>query len=70
MMGSLPSSSAVSSQWTSWRLLKLASSHPNEWRYGAGAEADSGAGRGGSGLISFLLFSVLVYLVAFICQRG
>jgi len=48
--------------WTSWRLLKSGSSRPNEWRDGAGTEADSGAGSGDSGLISFLFFSVLVCL--------
>jgi hypothetical protein len=46
--------------WTSWRLLKSGSSRLNEWRDGAGTEADSGAGSGGSGHISlrflFLFF--------------
>jgi hypothetical protein len=37
--------------WTSWRLLKSGSSRPNEWRYGAGAEAHGG----GNGVISFFL---------------
>jgi len=44
---------------TSWRLLKSGSSCPNEWRDRAGTEADSGAGSGGSGLISFLFLSFL-----------
>jgi len=47
--------------WTFWRLLKSGSSRPNEWRDGAGTEADLGAGSGGSGHISFrsLFFSFL-----------
>jgi len=43
--------------WTSWRLLKSGSYCQNEWTDKAGTEADSGAGSGGSGLISLCFFS-------------
>jgi hypothetical protein len=57
--------SVIKRWWTSWRLLKSGSSRPNEWRDGAGTEADSRAY-----IFSFLFFSVLVFLLAFICQLG
>jgi len=51
------------------------SSHPANERYGAGAEADSGVGSGGSGRIpSFRFLSVPVWVglsfSLFICQWG
>ena len=56
--------------WTSLWLLKSESSHPYEWRYGAGANGDSGAGSGGSGLISSLFFSGLAYVLVFHLSVG
>jgi len=44
-----PETNVIKRWWTSWRLLKSGSSRPNEGRDGAGTEADSGAGSGGSG---------------------
>jgi len=44
-------------QWsTSWRLLNLWSSCPDEWRYGGDPEADSGPGGSGDGGIYPFLF--------------
>jgi len=56
-----PETSGIKRWWTSWRLLKSGRSRPNERRDGAGTVADSSAGSGGSGHISFLLFSFLFW---------
>jgi len=51
-----PEMSVIKQWWTSWRLLKSGNSFPNGWRDDGGTEADSGAGSGGIGHISFLSF--------------
>jgi len=51
-----PWKNATMQWWTAWQLLKSGSSRPNEWRYGGGAEADSGAGGSGNGGIYPFLF--------------
>jgi len=53
-----PEMNVIKWWWTSWQLLKLGSSCPNEWRDGAGTEADSGAGSGGSRHISLRFLSL------------
>jgi len=52
-----PETSEFKRWWTSWWLLKLGSSRPNEWRKESGKEADSSAGSGSSRHISFLIVS-------------
>jgi len=39
---------------------------PSEWRYGAGAEADSGVGGGGNGFISFLSIYLSIFYLSFV----
>jgi len=56
-----PERSVIKQWWTSWRLLKSGSSRPNEWREGAGKDADSIAGSSSSGHISFLFLFLSFY---------
>jgi len=51
---------ATKYSWTSWRLLKLGTSHPDEWWYGWSAETDSCAG--GSGDEGIYLFIFVAFL--------
>jgi len=65
-----PWNSAIKGLWTASQQLTSGSSCPNDWKYGAGTEADTGAGSSGSGFISFRFFTVFVQLITFICQQG
>ena len=65
----LPEKSATQRWWTSWRLQKSGRSLPNEWRYGGGAEANSGARRRQWwGFISVPFVSFVSFLFLWLCS--